>query len=139
MSSKTRNSERKNSIRHSSKTGYNTTDKIKDKKSTIIDDNDKNIQIKSNKVFNQKNKKDMEYKQMKMKLINNFNSAFKQYDLNMKSEGLSYSKYKLNPIYKNKKFFRKNGSPINQSFNSRHDKERTPRTSIHSYFHVKNK
>ena len=139
MSSKTRNSERKNSIRHSSKTGYNTTDKIKDKKSTIIDDNDKNIQIKSNKVFNQKNKKDMEYKQMKMKLINNFNSAFKQYDLNMKSEGLSYSKYKLNPIYKNKKFFRKNGSPINQSFNSRHDKERTRRTSIHFYFNVKNK
>ena len=138
MSSKTRNNEQ-SSIKHSSRLSYNTTDKIKDKKSTIIDDNDKNIQIKSNKVFNQKNKKDMEYKQMKMKLINNFNSAFKQYDLNMKSEGLSYSKYKLNPIYKNKKFFRKNGSPINQSFNSRHDKERTRRTSIHFYFNVKNK
>ena len=138
MSSKTRNNEQ-SSIKHSSRLSYNTTDKIKDKNSSIENEPDKYNQIKSNKAFSQENKKMVEYKKMKMKLINNFNSAFKQYDLNMKSEGLSNSKYKLNPIYKNKKIFKKNGSPINQSFNSRYDKDKARRTSIHFYFNVKNK
>ena len=138
MSSKTRNNEQ-SSIKHSSRLSYNTTDKIKDKNSSIENEPDKYNQIKSNKAFSQENKKMVEYKKMKMKLINNFNSAFKQYDLNMKSEGLSNSKYKLNPIYKNKKILKKNGSPINQSFNSRYDKDKARRTSIHFYFNVKNK
>ena len=138
MSSKTRNNEQ-SSIKHSSRLSYNTTDKIKDKNSSIENEPDKFNQIKSNKAFSQENKKMVEYKKMKMKLINNFNSAFKQYDLNMKSEGLSNSKYKLNPIYKNKKILKKNGSPINQSFNSRYDKDKARRTSIHFYFNVKNK
>ena len=138
MSSKTRNNEQ-SSIKHSSRLSYNTTDKIKDKNSSIENEPDKYNQIKSNKAFSQENKKLVEYKKMKMKLINNFNSAFKQYDLNMKSEGLSNSKYKLNPIYKNKKILKKNGSPINQSFNSRYDKDKARRTSIHFYFNVKNK
>ena len=138
MSSKTRNNEQ-SSIKHSSRLSYNTTDKIKDKNSSIENEPEKYNQIKSNKAFSQENKKMVEYKKMKMKLINNFNSAFKQYDLNMKSEGLSNSKYKLNPIYKNKKILKKNGSPINQSFNSRYDKDKARRTSIHFYFNVKNK
>ena len=138
MSSKTRNNEQ-SSMKHSSRLSYNTTDKIKDKNSSIENEPDKYNQIKSNKAFSQENKKLVEYKKMKMQLINNFNSAFKQYDLNMKSEGLSNSKYKLNPIYKNKKILKKNGSPINQSFNSRYDKDKARRTSIHFYFNVKNK
>ena len=138
MSSKTRNNEQ-SSIKHSSRLSYNTTDKIKEKNSSIENEPEKYNQIKSNKAFSQENKKMVEYKKMKMKLINNFNSAFKQYDLNMKSEGLSNSKYKLNPIYKNKKILKKNGSPINQSFNSRYDKDKARRTSIHFYFNVKNK
>ena len=57
MSPKTRNIKLKNSMRHNSKTGYNTSNKIKDKKSTIIDEIDKNSYIKNNKNFISTNKK----------------------------------------------------------------------------------
>ena len=104
---KTRNNSLTISIRHNSRFGYNSTDKIKDKNNTIVYESDKNNNIKSCKTFRQENKMDIKYKKMKMKIINNFNSAFKEYDINVKNEGLSNSKYKLNPINKNKKLFNK--------------------------------
>ena len=104
---KTRNNSLTISIRHNSRFGYNSTDKIKDKNNTIVYESDKNNNIKSSKTFRQENKIDIKYKKMKMKIINNFNSAFKEYDINMKNEGLSNSRYKLNPINKNKKLFNK--------------------------------
>lgn len=75
----------------------------------------------------------------KTKIIHNFNSASKLFDINMKSESLLNTKYKLNPFHKSIKITKKVGSPINQTFNTRKDKERTQRPSIHYYFKVKNK
>jgi hypothetical protein len=93
--------------------GYNTTEILKDnnnnsKNKDNNDDEDNNLKIINNDIFN--NKED-DYNKKKNKIINNFNSASKLFDLNVKNENLIKSKYKLlNPLHKNLKIIK---SPTN--------------------------
>ena len=150
--SKTRNNEQ-NSMRQNSIMGFNTTDilkennsksksksksKNKDNVSNMEEEKDDNV-INSNEMYIQDDNKENDYHKKKTKIIHNFNSASKLFDINMKSESLLNTKYKLNPFHKSIKITKKVGSPINQTFNTRKDKERTQRPSIHYYFKVKNK
>ena len=144
--SKTRNNEQ-NSMRQNSIMGYNTTEILKDnnnnsKNKDNNDDEDNNLKIINNEIFN--NKED-DYNKKKNKIINNFNSASKLFDLNVKNENLIKSKYKLlNPLHKNLKIIK---SPTNQYSRINHelklkndkDKEKIKRHSIHYYFSAKNK
>ena len=144
--SKTRNNEQ-NSMRQNSIMGYNTTEILKDnnnnsKNKDNNDDEDNNLKIINNDIFN--NKED-DYNKKKNKIINNFNSASKLFDLNVKNENLIKSKYKLlNPLHKNLKIIK---SPTNQYSHINHelklkndkDKEKIKRHSIHYYFSAKNK
>ena len=113
----------------------NKNEEIKeDNKLDDIDDN----KIKSNEIYIKDENKEIEFQKKKTKIIQNFNSASKLFDINMKSENLLGSKYKLNPLHKNIKI-QKVGSPTNQTFNTKQNKEKTQRPPIHYYLNVKNK
>ena len=145
--SKTRNNEQ-NSMRQNSIMGYNTTDILKDSKGkdndvtkTEEEDNskrNKKVHKELNKeIFIQDDNKENEYEKKKEKILHNFNSASKLFDINMKSENIINDKYKINPLNKNFKIIKNPASPVNQKLIS--DRERVKRPSIHYYFNVKNK
>ena len=138
--SKTRNNDQ-NSMRQNSIMGFNTTDILKDNNDSKNEEDEKNNNNNENKneIFIQDDNKEKEYQKKKTKIIHNFNSASKLFDINMKSESLFNTKYKLNPLHKNIKIVKKAGSPVNQTFNSRFDKEKNQRNGIHYYFNIKNK
>ena len=144
---KTRNNEQ-NSMRQNSIMGYNTTDILKDSKtkenniSKTDDEDNSNANKKMNKEINreiyiQDDNKENEYEKKKTKIIHNFNSASKLFDINMKSENILNNKYKINPLNKNFKIIKNTGSPLNQKLKS--DREKMKRPLIHYYFNVKNK
>ena len=135
--SKTRNIDN-NSMRQNSIMGYNTTDILKDNNGAKNEEDEKNNNNK-NELYIQDNNKEKEYQIKKNKIIHNFNSASKLFDINMKSESVANTKYKLNPFHKNIKIIKKARSPVNQIFKYKMDKENTQRTAIHYYFKAKNK
>ena len=138
--SKTRNNDQ-NSMRQNSIMGFNTTDILKDNNDSKNEEDEKNNNNNENKneIFIQDDNKEKEYQKKKTKIIHNFNSASKLFDINMKSESLFNTKYKLNPLHKNIKIVKKAGSPVNQTFNSKYDKEKNQRNGIHYYFNIRNK
>ena len=138
--SKTRNNDQ-NSMRQNSIMGFNTTDILKDDNGSKNEEDEKNSNNNENRneINIQDDNKEKEYQKKKTKIIHNFNSASKLFDINMKSESLFNTKYKINPLHKNIKIVKKAGSPANQTFNSRFDKEKNQRNGIHYYFNIKNK
>ena len=138
--SKTRNNDQ-NSMRQNSIMGFNTTDILKDNNDSKNEEDEKNNNNNENKneIFIQDDNKEKEYQKKKTKIIHNFNSASKLFDINMKSESLFNTKYKLNPLHKNIKIVKKAGSPVNQTFNSKYDKEKNQKNGIHYYFNIRNK
>ena len=68
--------------------------------------------------------KEIEYNKKKTKIIHNFNSASKLFDLNIKSENFWNTKYKINPMQKNIKIIKNSGSPLNQNLKLKMDKEK---------------
>ena len=138
--SKTRNNDQ-NSMRQNSIMGFNTTDILKDDNGSKNEEDEKNSNNNENRneINIQDDNKEKEYQKKKTKIIHNFNSASKLFDINMKSESLVNTKYKINPLHKNIKIVKKAGSPVNQTFNSRFDKEKNQRNGIHYYFNIKNK
>ena len=138
--SKTRNNDQ-NSMRQNSIMGFNTTDILKDDNGSKNEEDEKNSNNNENRneINIQDDNKEKEYQKKKTKIIHNFNSASKLFDINMKSESLFNTKYKINPLHKNIKIVKKAGSPVNQTFNSRFDKEKNQRNGIHYYFNIKNK
>ena len=87
--------------------------------------------------------KEIEYHKKKTKIIHNFNSASKLFDLNIKSENFWNTKYKINPMQKNIKIIKNSGSPLNQNLKLKMDKEKEKdklqKPQIHYYLNVKNK
>jgi len=138
--SKTRNNDQ-NSMRQNSIMGFNTTDILKDNNDSKNEEDEKNNNNNENKneIFIQDDNKEKEYQKKKTKIIHNFNSASKLFDINMKSESLFNTKYKLNPLHKNIKIVKKAGSPVNQTFNSKYDKEKNQKNGIYYYFNIRNK
>ena len=138
--SKTRNNDQ-NSMRQNSIMGFNTTDILKDNNDSKNEEDEKNNNNNENKneIYIQDDNKEKEYQKKKTKIIHNFNSASKLFDINMKSESLFNTKYKLNPLHKNIKIVKKAGSPVNQTFNSKYDKEKNQKNGIHYYFNIRNK
>ena len=145
--SKTRNNDQ-NSMRQNSIMGYNTTDILKDSKTkenniSKTDEEDNSNEIKktkkeiNNEIYIKDDNKESGYEKKKNKIIHNFNSASKLFDINMKSENISNNKYKINPLNKNFKIIKNPGSPLNSKLKS--DRERVKRPLIHYYFNVKNK
>ena len=138
--SKTRNYDQ-NSMRQNSIMGYNTTDILKDNTGSKNEEDEKNNNNRE-EIIIQDDNKEKEYQIKKNKIIHNFNSASKLFDINMKSETLFNTKNKLNPLYKSIKIVKKAGSPSNQAFNtfkSKHEKEKIQKPGIHYYFKAKNK
>jgi len=87
--------------------------------------------------------KEIEYHKKKTKIIHNFNSASKLFDLNIKSENFWNTKYKINPMQKNIKIIKNSGSPLNQNLKLKMDKEKEKdklqKPQVHYYLNVKNK
>ena len=87
--------------------------------------------------------KEIEYNKKKTKIIHNFNSASKLFDLNIKSENFWNTKYKINPMQKNIKIIKNSGSPLNQNLKLKMDKEKEKdklqKPQVHYYLNVKNK
>ena len=85
--------------------------------------------------------KEIEYHKKKTKIIHNFNSASKLFDLNIKSENFWNTKYKINPMQKNIKIIKNSGSPLNQNLKLKMDKEKDKlqKPQVHYYLNVKNK
>ena len=87
--------------------------------------------------------KEIEYHKKKNKIIHNFNSASKLFDLNIKSENFWNTKYKINPMQKNIKIIKNSGSPLNQNLKLKMDKEKEKdklqKPQVHYYVNVKNK
>ena len=91
-------------------------------------------------IFIQDDNKENDYQKKRTKIIHNFNSASKLFDLNIKSENLWNVKYKINPIQKNMKIIKNSGSPLNHTLKLKIDKDKTTqRPPIHFYLNVKNK
>ena len=87
--------------------------------------------------------KEIEYHKKKTKIIHNFNSASKLFDLNIKSENFWNTKYKIIPFQKNIKIIKNSGSPLNQNLKLKMDKEKEKdklqKPQVHYYLNVKNK
>ena len=87
--------------------------------------------------------KEIEYHKKKTKIIHNFNSASKLFDLNIKSENFWNTKYKINPMQKNIKIIKNSGSPLNQNLKLKMDKDKEKdklqKPQVHYYLNVKNK
>ena len=94
-------------------------------------------------LYNQDENKEIEYHKKKTKIIHNFNSASKLFDLNIKSENFWNTKYKINPMQKNIKIIKNSGSPLNQNLKLKMDKEKEKdklqKPQVHYYLNVKNK
>ena len=133
--SKTRNNSQ-NSIM-----AFNTTDIIKDTKAK---DNEERKNDKNSEIFIQdENPNDIEYIKKKNKILNNFNSASKLFDINVQSDNnlLLKTKYKIkNPLYKNIKIFKKENKGINTQKEKDKEKEKNNniKPAIHHYFNIKN-
>ena len=94
-------------------------------------------------IYIQDENKEIEYHKKKTKIIHNFNSASKLFDLNIKSENFWNTKYKINPMQKNIKIIKNSGSPLNQNLKLKMDKEKEKdklqKPQVHYYLNVKNK
>ena len=94
-------------------------------------------------IYVQDENKEIEYHKKKTKIIHNFNSASKLFDLNIKSENFWNTKYKINPMQKNIKIIKNSGSPLNQNLKLKMDKEKEKdklqKPQVHYYLNVKNK
>ena len=94
-------------------------------------------------IYFQDENKEIEYHKKKTKIIHNFNSASKLFDLNIKSENFWNTKYKINPMQKNIKIIKNSGSPLNQNLKLKMDKEKEKdklqKPQVHYYLNVKNK
>ena len=94
-------------------------------------------------IYIQDENKEIEYHKKKTKIIHNFNSASKLFDLNIKSENFWNTKYKINPMQKNIKIIKNSGSPLNQNLKLKIDKEKEndklQKPQVHYYLNVKNK
>ena len=94
-------------------------------------------------IYIQDENKEIEYHKKKIKIIHNFNSASKLFDLNIKSENFWNTKYKINPMQKNIKIIKNSGSPLNQNLKLKMDKEKEKdklqKPQVHYYLNVKNK
>ena len=92
-------------------------------------------------IYVQDENKEIEYHKKKTKIIHNFNSASKLFDLNIKSENFWNTKYKINPMQKNIKIIKNSGSPLNQNLKLKMDKEKDKlqKPQVHYYLNVKNK
>ena len=113
-----------NNILDKSLSNYLITNKNKD---IIQQDEDKgNIENKNYK---------------KIKIMRNFNSTSKLFNLNINSSNISNIKYSINPIKKYIKIIRTSGSPLSQTLKLKIEKEkkRTQRPSIHYFLDLKNK
>ena len=113
-----------NNILDKSLSNYLNTNKNKD---IIQQDEDKgNIENKNYK---------------KIKIMRNFNSTSKLFNLNINSSNISNIKYSINPIKKYIKIIRTSGSPLSQTLKLKIEKEkkRTQRPSIHYFLDLKNK
>ena len=113
-----------NNILDKSLSNYLNTNKNKD---IIQQDEDKgNIENKNYK---------------KIKIMRNFNSTSKLFNLNINSSNISNIKYSINPIKKYIKIIRTSGSPLSQTLKLKIEKEkkRTQRPSIHYILDLKNK
>ena len=117
-----------------------------DKYNNINNSIEKSVNNIANKNINkdiyiQDENKEIEYHKKKTKIIHNFNSASKLFDLNIKSENFFNAKYKINPIQKNIKMIKNSGSPLNQNLKLKMDKEKDKlqKPQIHYYLNVKNK
>ena len=77
----------------------------------------------------------------KIKIIRNFNSTSKIFNLNINSSNISNIKYSINPIKKYIKIIRTSGSPLSQTLKLKIEKEKnkTQRPSIHYFLDLKNK
>jgi len=98
---------------------------------------------KNKDIYIQDENKEIEYHKKKTKIIHNFNSASKLFDLNIKSENFWNTKYKINPMQKNIKIIKNSGSPLNQNLKLKMDKEKEKdklqKPQVHYYLNVKNK
>ena len=113
-----------NNILDKSLSNYLNTNKNKD---IIQQDEDKgNIENKNYK---------------KIKIMRNFNSTSKLFNLNINSSNISNIKYSINPIKKYIKIIRTSGCPLSQTLKLKIEKEkkRTQRPSIHYFLDLKNK
>ena len=113
-----------NNILDKSLSNYLNTNKNKD---IIQQDEDKgNIENKNYK---------------KIKIMRNFNSTSKIFNLNINSSNISNIKYSINPIKKYIKIIRTSGSPLSQTLKLKIEKEkkRTQRPSIYYFLDLKNK
>ena len=92
-------------------------------------------------IYIQDENKEIEYHKKKTKIIHNFNSASKLFDLNIKSENFWNTKYKINPMQKNIKIIKNSESPLNQNLKLKMDKEKDKlqKPQVHYYLNVKNK
>ena len=121
-----------------------------DKYNNINNSIEKSVNNISNKninkdIFIQDENKEIEFHKKKNKIIHNFNSASKIFDLNIKSENFWNTKYKINPIQKSIKILKNSGSPLNQNLKLKMDKDKEKekdklqKSSVHYYLNVKNK
>jgi len=77
----------------------------------------------------------------KIKIMRNFNSTSKLFNLNINSSNISNIKYSINPIKKYIKIIRTSGSPLSQTLKLKIEKEKnkSQRPSIHYFLDLKNK
>ena len=142
------NKENNNNINNNNlnKSNNSLNNNILDKYNNINSSIEKSINRNPNKDLNkdiliQDENKENEYNHKRTKIIHNFNSASKLFDLNIKSENLWNAKYKINPIQKKMKIVKNSGSPLSQTLKLKLDKDKekdkTQRPPIHYFLNVK--